>query len=119
MGTFAETLRALLHENELSQAGLARRIGISAQAVSGWFAGGNTPSRESVEKIEDELAVEPRGLLLTAAGYSTDVADHPTIESLIRADPGLDPEDKRVILRILRLARDRYTETQQRLLKSQ
>lgn len=118
VSTFAETLRALLEERRFSQAELARRIGISAQAVSGWFAAGNTPSRDNVIRIEDELAVEPRGSLLTAAGYSVDQpVEAPTVESLLRADPGLDAEDKRMILRILRLARDRHAETQQSLLE--
>ena len=111
MGTFAETLRALLQESQLSQAALARRLGISAQAVSAWMAGGVVPTWENVVRIEDELAVDPRGSLLTAAGYSAGPdPDQPTIESLLRSDPGLDVEDKRVILRILRLARERHTE---------
>jgi len=111
VGDFAETLRALLQERHLSQAELARRVGVSAQAVSGWFAAGNTPTRENVELIEDELAVEPRGSLISLAGYSTNgLAAEVTVESAIRADRGLDPEDKRVLLRILRLARERHPE---------
>src|SRR5688572_9264780 len=90
VATFSDLLRALLDERELSQAALARRIGVSAQAVSGWFAAGNTPSRENVERIEDELAVHPRGTLLRAAGYATDSDDMPTVESLLRGDPGID-----------------------------
>lgn len=95
----------------MTQAALARQLGISAQAVSAWLSSNVVPTRENVTRIEDELAVEPRGSLLTAAGYSIDgEAEPPTVESLLRADPGLDAEDKRVILRILRLARERHTE---------
>ena len=120
VGTFATTLRALLDERQLSQAALARRLDISAQAVSAWLASNVVPTRENVERIEDELAVEPRGSLLEAAGYSQSNNSHaegPTVESLLRADPGLDAEDKRVLLRILRLARERHAEAQQRLIE--
>lgn len=110
MGTFATLLRALLEEAGLSQAALARRIGISAQAVSGWFAAGNTPSRDNVERIEHELDVQPRGSLLTAAGYAVERHDTPTLESLIRSDPGLSAEDKRTFLHLLRMARARFAE---------
>lgn len=112
LNAFAATLRALLDEHGLSQAALARRLGISPQAVSMWTASDTTPSRENVERLEDELAVEPRGTLLTAAGYATDNNATPTVESLIRSDPGLDAEDKRVLLRIVALARERHTQAQ-------
>jgi transcriptional regulator with XRE-family HTH domain len=115
MGSFADALRALLTERGVSQRELARRLGISAQAVNGWLAAGVTPTRDNVIRIEDELALEPRGSLLTAAGYSTQGDDRPTVESLIRSDPGIDSEDKRVLLRIIRLARERYAQTQESL----
>jgi transcriptional regulator with XRE-family HTH domain len=113
VGTFSDALRALLNERGMSQRELARRLGLSVQAVNGWITLGTTPARENVERLEDELVVEPRGELLHLAGYSADRAETPTVESLVRSDPGLDPEDKRVILRILRLARERHAETQQ------
>jgi len=116
--TFAEALRALLDERGVRQAELARRLGLSAQSVSAWTNSTVTPTRDNVVRIEDELAVEPRGELLTLAGYSTDGIPEPTVESLIRSDPGLDPEDKRVILRIVRLARERYTQAQQGLVET-
>ena len=111
MSTFAEALRALLDERNISQAELARRLGLSAQSVSAWTTGSVTPTRDNVARVEDELAVEPRGSLISAAGYRTEGPPQVTVESLIRSDPGLDPEDKRVLLRIIRMARDRYAET--------
>ena len=108
MSTFAEALRALIDERGMSQAELARRLGLSAQSISAWVTGTVTPTHENVVRIEDELAVDARGSLLKLAGYSVDGPVEATVESLIRADPGLDPEDKRVILRILRLARERH-----------
>jgi transcriptional regulator with XRE-family HTH domain len=112
LSTFGEALRDLLDEHGMKQAELARRLDISAQAVSTWVTGNTTPSRENVERVEDELAIEPRGFLLEIAGYSRNSTDQPTVESLVRADPGLDPEDKRVILRILALARERHSQAQ-------
>lgn len=119
MTAFGDALLQLLQERHMSQNELGRRLGLSGAAVNLWVKGRSTPTRESVELVEDELAIEPRGSLLTAAGYSTNATDQPTVESLIRADPGLDGEDKRVILRILRLARERHAETQQGLIESE
>jgi len=108
LSTFSDALRALLQERGVSQAALARRLGLTPQAVSAWVTGGTTPSRDNVVLIEDELAVQPRGSLLTVAGWAHEDTAAPTVESLIRADPGLDPEDKRVLLRIIANARERF-----------
>jgi len=109
VSAFSDALRALLQERNATQSGLARRLGLTPQAVSAWITGSTTPSRENITALEDELAVEPRGSLLNLAGYTADDgAGTPTVESLIRADPGLDPEDKRVLLRIITMARERF-----------
>jgi transcriptional regulator with XRE-family HTH domain len=105
---FTDALSQLLRERGISQNKLAERLGVTGSAVSLWAHGKSTPTRENVERIEDELAVEPRGSLLKLAGYSTEDTAAPTVESLIRADPGLDPEDKRVLLRIIANARERF-----------
>jgi len=111
MGTFSDALRALLAERGMSQRELARRLGISAQAINSWLNTGITPARENVERVEDELAVEPRGWLLELAGYSAN-APQSTVspEVAIRGDPGLHPEDKRALLHVLRIARERHTQ---------
>lgn len=110
---FGHALDQLLVERGISQAALARRLDVTSSAVNLWVKGRAQPTRDNIERIEDELAVEPRGELLQAAGYSPAAnGSEPTVESLIRADPGLDAEDKRVILRILRLARERHPEPQ-------
>jgi hypothetical protein len=76
--------------------------------VNLWIRNRSKPTRDNIVLIEDELGIEPRGQLLGLAGYSINgtPAEH-TVESMIRADPGLDPEDKRVLLRLLLLARER------------
>lgn len=109
---FGDALSELLAERGISQNKLGERLGISGSAVSLWITGKTMPTRENIERIEDELAVEPRGFLLRLAGYTDRNDSGPTIESLIRADPGLHPEDKRVILRIIRLARERHAQSQ-------
>lgn len=111
MNQFAQVLEQVLQGSGITQSELARRLDVTSSAVNLWVRGSNLPSRENIERIEDELAVDPRGSLLTAAGYSTERDDRPTVESLIRSDPGLDPEDKRVLLRIIRLARERYAQS--------
>jgi transcriptional regulator with XRE-family HTH domain len=105
---FRQTLRALLDEHHMAQAELARRLGLSAQAVSAWLAGNVKPSHENVSRIEDVLNVEPRGSLLEAAGYLAGDQEAPTPESLLRHDPGLDPEDRRALVRLIRMARERF-----------
>ena len=109
MSNFATALRALLAERGVSQARLARQLGVSPQAVSSWTSSGIMPTRDNVTRIEDELAVDPRGSLLMLAGYNVNDPEPPSVESTIRADPGIDPEDKRVLLRIVKLARERNT----------
>lgn len=112
MTPFGQALEQLLHENHVSQSELARRLDLTSSAVNSWVKGKSLPTRDNINRIEDELAVDPRGSLLAAAGYSqNNDAEGPTVESLIRTHPRLDAEDKRVILRILRLALDRHTET--------
>lgn len=110
MTQLGDALAQLLHERGMSQSELGRRLGITGSAVNLWTRGKSRPSRENLERIEDELAVEPRGTLVRLAGYATPADDNPTVEALLRADPGLDPEDKRAILRVIRLARERYAE---------
>lgn len=115
MTTFGDTLKALLRERDLPQAELARRLDITPQAVSAWISGGTIPTHGNVTRLEQELDVTPRGFLLAAAGYTANPPDEqPTVESLIRTDPGLDPEDKRVLLRIILLARERHAIRAQR-----
>ena len=108
MDRFAQALEQVLRDTHISQSELARRLDVTPSAVNLWVRGANLPSRENIERIEDELAVDPRGSLLNLAGYSTDgTQGAPTVESLIRGDPGLHPEDKRALLYVLRMARER------------
>lgn len=112
MSRFTEALIQLLQERGISQNKLGERLGITGSAVSLWTQGKTIPTRDNVIRLEDELAVEPRGSLLKLAGYSLEDSEAPTtVESLIRADPGLAAEDKRILLRILTLARERHAQS--------
>lgn len=48
---FAHNLNNLMAKQDLSQAELARRIGVSAQAVSNWCNGTKIPRMDTVDKI--------------------------------------------------------------------
>jgi transcriptional regulator with XRE-family HTH domain len=102
---FGKALDQLLHERGISQNALGARLGITGSAVNQWVTGRTRPSRDNVQRLEDELAVDPRGSLLTLAGYAVENDHGPTIESLIRSDPTLAAEDKRLLLRILATVR--------------
>jgi transcriptional regulator with XRE-family HTH domain len=110
MTTFGELLDHWLNERQMSQSELGRRLGLKSAgaAVNQWVKNRSGISRDHAVQIEDELDVQPRGSLIEAAGYSVTDPGGPTPESLLRADPGIDAEDKRVLLRVLRMARERF-----------
>ncbi len=49
--------------HRLSQTGLAKKIGVSPQAVQKWEQGLSTPSRRNAAKAADALGVTPAELL--------------------------------------------------------
>ncbi len=110
MTTFGELLDHWLSERGMSQSELGRRLGLKSAgaAVNQWVEDRSGINREHAAEIEEILDVEPRGSLIEAAGYSVEMREGPTPESLIRADPGLAAEDKRIFLRLLRMARERF-----------
>jgi Zn-dependent peptidase ImmA (M78 family)/DNA-binding XRE family transcriptional regulator len=64
----AARLRDFRVEAGLSQAGLARRLGISQAAVSNWESGARQPSLDDLYVLADELDVEVFDLLPRRAG---------------------------------------------------
>ena len=60
----------LLHRDQrnLSQAEVARRVGVQQQTVSRWESGAAVPPPARTMRLEDVLKVE-RGTLLRLAGY--------------------------------------------------
>lgn len=104
MNKFGQALGQVLIERGMTQSELARRLGITSSSVNLWVRGHTLPSRENLRRIEEELKVDSLWQLV----YVTDEPAQPTVESLLRADSGIFDEDKRAILRIIRMARDRF-----------
>jgi transcriptional regulator with XRE-family HTH domain len=93
----------LIETAGLPKAEVARRLGVSPQAVTNWTSGLARPSKANLVQLEEVLAAQPPGVLLHAFGYAT--AESPqsdmSIEAAIRADRRITPEDKRVLLAIV------------------
>jgi len=68
---FAEAVQLHRERHGITQAELARRLGVRQQTVSRWEAGLALPPPQRVVAIEDELGIE-RGMLLRAVGYLPD-----------------------------------------------
>lgn len=65
---FGEAVLSSRERRGLTQAELAKRLGVSQQTVSRWESGLAVPSPQRVTAVEDELELE-RGTLLKAIGY--------------------------------------------------
>lgn len=100
---FGDAVRLRLHDLDRSQSWLARRFGVTPQAVSEWL-NIRIPSRERVFAIEDELGM--RGQLSAIAGYVR--PDHPepaTFEDFVNADPALAERDRDALIALYRSLR--------------
>jgi transcriptional regulator with XRE-family HTH domain len=97
-------LNELIDTAGLPKAEVARRLGVSPQAVSNWTSGQAKPSRSNLARLEEELDAQPPGTLLHAFGYATAECPQPdtSIEAAIRAEQRISPDDKRVLLAIVR-----------------
>lgn len=107
MATFGDRLVMELERRGMTQRELAQRLDVSPQAVNGWVKGAGQPSWSRLLRLEDVLGV-PRGDLLAMLGYRppADGGDRlVTLEDAIRADPEISPENKRALLRFVKLAR--------------
>ncbi|MGN6674593.1 MAG: helix-turn-helix domain-containing protein [Thermomicrobiales bacterium] len=81
---FAAWLNLLMERQGLSQAELARTIGVADAQVSRWRRGQVVPTVRSLQRIADTFAV-PRGTLDHLAGYPTGELSGP------EADDARDP----------------------------
>jgi transcriptional regulator with XRE-family HTH domain len=84
------TLRALRQRKTLTLRDLARRLGVTYQAVHNWEKGINDPSAELLPVIAQELACEIGDLYLKPAPFSrpitqVSVADQDFLEQLFAA----------------------------------
>lgn len=99
----SKLLSDLIDTAGLAKAELARRLGVSPQAVTNWTTGQAKPSRTNLARLEEELDAQPPGTLLHAYGYAAPECPESemSIEAAIRADQRISPEDKRVLLAIV------------------
>lgn len=97
-------LRDEIAASGIPQRKLAESLGVSAQAVTNWVSNRTRPTWKHLVHLEKLLNVEPPGRLLEAYGYAPIENDHqpPSIRGAILAHPTLSPEDKRVLLAIIK-----------------
>lgn len=101
---FAEALDGVAREDNLSQAELARRLGLAQQTVSKYISGQMPPENPRIVfEMESKLGLPP-GSLSCHLGYMPVGASE--IPSALAADPWLAPEVKRMFLRLYRQFRD-------------
>src|ERR671933_456531 len=82
-------LSATMESRRLSQAGLARAVGVTDAQVSRWRRGRVIPTVRSLQRIADTFGV-PRATLDSLAGYPT--AERPGDASEEGGDPALQAE---------------------------
>lgn len=61
--SIADRIRNARAKRGLTQAQLAKRLGLTPQAISEWEHDGNKPRRELVEKVAAELGLKVTDLL--------------------------------------------------------
>ena len=93
-------LRARAEELQLTDAEVARRVGLAQSRYAHYVSGTRSPDYQTLARICRILKTSPDHLL----GFTTDVAEHPSEQSLLRdrAAAALSEMD----LRGLRLAAD-------------
>lgn len=103
---FGDRLVRELDTHGMSQRELARRLDVTPQAITNWVRGHGRPGRDNLVRLEDILGL-PRGELMTMFGYRSpdDTERLVTLEEAIRADPEISPENKRALLRFVKMAR--------------
>jgi len=88
----------------VSQKQIAEAAGVDQPRVSKWARGESQPPLEKLPII-DTLCGQPLGHILRLAGYVADVDD---VESIIRSDPALGPDDRVSVLKYYRYIRDQH-----------
>lgn len=97
---FAVALDVIAQEEGVSQAELARRLGMAQQTISKYIAGESPPENpDTVFEMEAKLGLPP-GYLSHHLGYLP-LTYVPTASS-IEADPRLSPASRTMLMRVYR-----------------
>lgn len=99
-------LREIREARGLSQSGLAKRVGITQQAVAQYEAGGRTPTGDILVRIAQALGVSSSYLLGLTDTPERDDHLPPEWEQVVEEamSSGFSPDDVRRALRMLRVA---------------
>jgi transcriptional regulator with XRE-family HTH domain len=96
----ADAFRRTYETAGVSQADIAKAIGVDQPTVSKWARGDRRPPLDVLPTVE-RLCDVRRGTILRAAGYVDDTTD---LLAAIATDPHLDPDGKdalRLLYRVL------------------
>jgi phage repressor protein C with HTH and peptisase S24 domain len=84
---FASALRASLAQEHMTQAALARGVGVSQPTVSDWVNGKKTPARDNLERIQAMLGI-PDEAIQTASMDEGEHEDVVLVPQVARAEGG-------------------------------
>lgn len=111
MTAFGQALDHELKAKGLNQTDLARMMGLTSSAVSGWVTGAKSPGKANAQRIEELLDVQPRGSLRRLLVAPDSPMDLP-VEHYIRSDETIPEEDRFALLRIMRNIRVAVSESE-------
>ncbi len=60
--SYSEIIKEILEENNLSQAGMAQRLGVNQTTVSQWILGKKKPGYDSIYLIYKNFGITPNQL---------------------------------------------------------
>jgi transcriptional regulator with XRE-family HTH domain len=92
LDAFAYALKSHLRDGDVSVSQLAAKIGVNRNTIYLWRDGKREPQRSQVFKLEKGLVI-PSGSLSYLLGYIP-IGGTITVETVIRHDRRLDPEDQ-------------------------
>lgn len=97
---FAEALSVVARDMDMSQAELARHLGMAQQTISKYIAAEQPPDNpETVFQMERKLGIAPGGLS-HHLGYMP--LEHVSTAAAISNDPGLSPQVRKMLLTLYR-----------------
>jgi len=84
---FASALRAALAHEHMTQADLARELGVSQPTVSDWVNGKKTPGRDNLSRVQDVLGI-PDEAIRVGTGDDEEQEDVVFVPRVARAEGG-------------------------------